>query len=804
MTPARTQLAALSKAFVDQETGVRGFVVTGAEEFLEPYVAGRREQARLASDLGRLWREDRALSDRLDEVLAAAEDWRQNAAEPEIAYRRAGDEARSVALVTNRTGKVRFDRLRALVADLQGHLDAEADRVNDQTRRSADLANAIVVASAMLALLLAAALSTQVQRRVLGPLRRLRPRAEAAARDPRSGQVPIPTGDPDVRAVARSAEQLRRTAVRNEESAARAQQALAQEAPSVAAISAELAPTAGALPAGLRWAGRTVPAEGDVPGDVYDVFAVSPQQVAVLVADAAGHGPQAGLVALRAKHVLAGAVRHGLDPAGAVARLAEELGDTGEGFLSVFLATVDLPGGALRYASAGHPAAVLLSTGAVERLPPTGPLLGPVPGRWATASAVLPPHGTLAVTTDGVSGTAVGEARVSGVERLVEHLGDATRTTARAEGSLDLGSVIDAVLADPSPAAGPARARPQDDRTVVLLHRPAHAAADQQWTTLPAVPASAGAARRLLRETVPPPGDDLLEAAELCLTELVTNAVLHGGGTEIAVSLALEQGVLRLGVRDRSDSHPRLLVHSASAGTGRGLALVAELSERWGSDPSPAGGKVVWCELTEESAGRGAGAGDAWLADLAELLDADLDADLDAGLLDGVPRDGTGPDDAPPRAAALLLRYPVRLGMRAREHYRSLLRECQLRVLHAPRDADAAATRAAAELLADVYTRRLRVQDVTGGGPGVEDTLLAAFTRGDRTADLLLSLGERPEELLAAAAGALDQVRRATATGELLTERTPSGVAELDAWAIEECERQLAGRSATPWPGPLD
>ncbi len=272
LIPARDKVTSLLKAYVDQETGVRGFVVTGNEEFLEPYVAGRRDQARLTRDLQRLLKHDPLLSARLDDVLANGADWRRKAAEPEISLRRAGDVPEAVDLVTSGTGKVRFDRLRTSVAGLQEDLNAEVDRVNRQTRYSADVANTVVVLSALLALLLAAALSAQVQRRVLGPVRRLRGRVEAAARDPRTAPVKVPDGDVDVRAVAGSAEVLRQTAVRHQDYAARAQDALAQEAPSVAAISAELAPSTGALPGGLVSAGRTLPAQGDVAGDVYDVL----------------------------------------------------------------------------------------------------------------------------------------------------------------------------------------------------------------------------------------------------------------------------------------------------------------------------------------------------------------------------------------------------------------------------------------------------------------------------------------------------------------------------------------------------
>ncbi len=799
LLPARDEVTALLRAYVDQETGVRGFVVTGSEEFLEPYDAGRRDQVRLAGSLQQRLENDAELSARLRDVVRNGEDWTRNAAEPEIASRRAGDVATATSLVTSRTGKVRFDRLRASVAALQEDLNAEVDRVNEQTRRFADAANAVVVGSAVLALLLAAALAAQVQRRVLAPLRRLRHAAEAAARNPRRGPLELSGGDADVRAIASSAEVLRQATVRHGDSAARAQDALAQEAPTVAAISNELSPTIGSLPGGLLCGGRTVPAEGDVAGDVYDVLALESGQVALLVADAAGHGPQAGLVALRAKHILVGGLRRGLGPADALTRLSVELGDTGEGFLTVFVATVDLPGGALRYASAGHPAGVLLHAGAAEPLPATGPLLGPVQGAWTTAEATLPPHATLAVFTDGIPDARASDGQPYGWRRLIELLTAATATAARSGAPLDAQATVESVFADLDASAVPrgGSTRP-DDRTLVLLHRPPRRAEHGRWVPLPAEAASAGAARRLLRDeltAVPDPegSDDLADAAQLCLTELVTNAVLHGGGNPIAVAVTARNGIVHVAVRDDSAIHPHVLVHSASSSTGRGLALVAGFSSQWGSEPLPDGGKVVWCELSVASARRGATHNaDPWLAELGELLDP-------------APA-GTGPEAPDSRGREVrLLRYPVRRGVRAREYYRSVLRDCQLRALPAPPDNAAASTTGAAQLLAEVYTGHLQAEHRDGSDlTAAQNELLAAFSRGDRAVDLTMPAGEQANELLAAVQAAVAEVRLATSAGNLLAEAAPPEIVELDDWTIRECVRQLAGEPPAPWAGPLD
>lgn len=114
------------------------------------------------------------------------------------------------------------------------------------------------------------------------------------------------------------------------------------------------------------------------------------------------------------------------------------------------------------------------------------------------------------------------------------------------------------------------------------------ASAQTASLTLDDDPRSAGVARRFLRETLGGWGveDDPVETAQLCLSELVTNAVIHAGASS-DLSLTLDDGLLTVAVRD----------HGGSGGSdaqvvededpmrvfGRGLVLVEALSDSWGS-----------------------------------------------------------------------------------------------------------------------------------------------------------------------------------------------------------------------------
>ncbi|WP_345520502.1 ATP-binding protein [Nocardioides conyzicola] len=107
-------------------------------------------------------------------------------------------------------------------------------------------------------------------------------------------------------------------------------------------------------------------------------------------------------------------------------------------------------------------------------------------------------------------------------------------------------------------------------------------------------PRAPGLARRFLRQTLAGWGvaDDPTETAELCLSELVTNAVIHAGATSELI-LTLDDGMLTVAVRD----------HGGAAATsaevlgdddplrvfGRGLVLVDALSDSWGSEQDAVG-----------------------------------------------------------------------------------------------------------------------------------------------------------------------------------------------------------------------
>lgn len=87
--------------------------------------------------------------------------------------------------------------------------------------------------------------------------------------------------------------------------------------------------------------------------------------------------------------------------------------------------------------------------------------------------------------------------------------------------------------------------------------------------------------------------------AEICVSELVTNAIRHAGadsGGMLRLELLRAGSRLRIEVQDPSAAVPRPREVDLMEETGRGWFLVAALANRYGTDLTPAG-KSVWCEV---------------------------------------------------------------------------------------------------------------------------------------------------------------------------------------------------------------
>jgi len=118
--------------------------------------------------------------------------------------------------------------------------------------------------------------------------------------------------------------------------------------------------------------------------------------------------------------------------------------------------------------------------------------------------------------------------------------------------------------------------------------------------SLTARPAAAAEARNQLQAAICAwaiPVD--ASTAQLLTSELVNNAISHAGGDAVMLVISCAGARLRVDVYDTSPAPPVLVDAPADAETGRGLMLVAGLSEDWGYYRTPAG-KAVYFTLAFE------------------------------------------------------------------------------------------------------------------------------------------------------------------------------------------------------------
>jgi PAS domain S-box-containing protein len=345
--------------------------------------------------------------------------------------------------------------------------------------------------------------------------------------------------------------------------------------------------------AAVEAASRYLPAaRSGVGGDWFDVIPLSGMRVAMVVGDVVGHGIQASATMGRLRTAVRTLADIDLPPDellthldDLVVRLSEESGDesTGEVGATCLYAVYDPVSRRCSLARAGHPPPVLLPPDgppALVELPSAPPLgVGGLP--FESAELELREGSVLAFYTDGL---------VESRDRDAE-AGQALLRDALAAPGQSLDAMCDRVLHALLPSGGAA------DDVALLLARSRGLPAGQVATwDIPADPSLVAPVRKQVVEQLS--SWALLEAsftAELVVSELVTNAIRYGS-PPIRLRLIHDASTLICEVSDTSHTAPHLRRARTWDEGGRGLLLVAQLTQRWGSRHT-AEGKTIWAEL---------------------------------------------------------------------------------------------------------------------------------------------------------------------------------------------------------------
>ncbi|MEU6553560.1 SpoIIE family protein phosphatase [Streptomyces sp. NPDC046915] len=326
-----------------------------------------------------------------------------------------------------------------------------------------------------------------------------------------------------------------------------------------------------------------------IGGDWFDVIPLSGSRVGLVVGDVVGHGIQSSATMGRLRTAVRTLADVDLHPDELLTHLddlvthlaadgsAEEIAELGA---TCLYAVYDPVSRRLALAAAGHPAPALVRPGSAAELVPmtAGPPLGVGGLPFEATELELPEGSVLALYTDGLV-----EDRDRDVDRATEELCRAL--TVPADSLEALGdNVLKAVLPE----------EPGDD-VALLLARTRALGADRVATwNVPPDPAEVAVARQAATEQLAAWGlDEAAFVTELVVSELVTNAIRYGV-PPIRLRLIRDRALI-CEVSDGSSTSPHLRrAHTYDEG-GRGLLLVAQLTQRWGSRQTT-GGKTIWAE----------------------------------------------------------------------------------------------------------------------------------------------------------------------------------------------------------------
>jgi signal transduction histidine kinase len=243
--PAQAQAYRLQGALVDQETGVRGYGITGDPRFLQPYTSGRSTEQAAAAELRTEIGRKQPLAGDLGRIERAAAGWRAGYALPLISRARSGPlSGRDLTLLDQ--SKNSFDHLRALFALQNTHLAVASHADQASLARARNVQDAVYAVILLAFVLAAAALAVLLDRSVIRPLHRLRAASELVAEGDYTHHI-RPTGPADLRAVSAAVEGMRSELVTALEASRGAQAVAARQAADLDTQAAELRRSNGEL-----------------------------------------------------------------------------------------------------------------------------------------------------------------------------------------------------------------------------------------------------------------------------------------------------------------------------------------------------------------------------------------------------------------------------------------------------------------------------------------------------------------------------------------------------------------------------
>jgi CHASE3 domain sensor protein len=398
LLPAAATANQLLADVVDQETGERGFVITGDPAFLQPYQLGQQATPALIAALRQQLTGHKIALALLEQVNTRYESWLHSFAIPQIGDVTRGDAAAAIATEKSGLGRELFDSLRQSLSGLSSRIGIEQRALTTHARALQDDTLWLIVAMTVLVLLGSFFGWLLIRRWVIRPIRLLENEVSLVAGGDVDHEVEA-FGPEEISSLGSNVELIRER-VREQSDEIRQQRAIAET------LQHSLLPRVLPTPPGFEIAARYLPgAEGvDIGGDWFNLRIVGEGRSFFAVGDVSGRGVEAAALMASLRFAINAYAAEDPEPANVLNRLGRLIQMTEHGhFATVLCGLCDSRAGTVTLANAGHVSPILIANGrgeviATEVGPPIGLNHDDYPGR----SVPVAKGATLLAYTDGL------------------------------------------------------------------------------------------------------------------------------------------------------------------------------------------------------------------------------------------------------------------------------------------------------------------------------------------------------------------------------------------------------------------
>ncbi|WP_017539994.1 MULTISPECIES: sensor histidine kinase [Nocardiopsis] len=205
LSPAQAAVQQVMSAYLNMDNGLRGYALTGNEDFLSPYQQGRNTVRENEATLESVAGDNEEIQAAVNDVLAAGEAWDRDFAEPTLAKVRAGEEVDTEAFSL---GRERFGQLREAAETAEERIDDEISQARTGLSYATQQVVALLVLVGFVVVMLAVFLWVMLQHWVLRPLDELAGHLQQVSEGYYAHRIEL-HGPPEITRVGRDVDAMR-------------------------------------------------------------------------------------------------------------------------------------------------------------------------------------------------------------------------------------------------------------------------------------------------------------------------------------------------------------------------------------------------------------------------------------------------------------------------------------------------------------------------------------------------------------------------------------------------------------------